>query len=544
MLEKPFLSDLVWRLGWTLLHSLWEVLLVGATVALALSMLARKSANIRYWVACCGMASLYIPLIPTFVSAPTRPTVTAGVTVQTDGDVPVDDIEDLQIVTNVELGTDAVVSVTSSEVQQVQSSAKLPAVIPINPTDSVSAWLPWIVGAWLAVVGLLSLSHIGGWFYAFRLRQLAKSPTSVATVERFQELALRMGVRRTVQLLESVRIDVPIAFGWLKPVVLLPPSLLTGLSPAELDAVIAHELAHIRRYDYLVNLLQTFTETLLFFHPVVWILSRRIRTEREYCCDDEAIAICGGKVDYARALATVEASRTPQLAMSFLGKSKNMTLDRVRRIMGASPSNSHSWMNGGLASLLLIASLIIALLLPSETEADSQEVTEPASGNSRFRMDIQFEGESDKPFYNFTLSNFATNKILNNFWQVQKVDAKDEKIARAQRWLKESNFYDHAKQGEIGSTDLKQRYLLRVNVGDEVFVEDLGWGLGTLLRLRSLQSVLNGGKKRNNTKLDPMLSRLAGYQKLWTQSRVINDVKTRLTGKRKSFQAGQPIRVK
>ena len=102
------------------------------------------------------------------------------------------------------------------------------------------------------------------------------------------------------------RVDVPTVIGWLKPVVLLPASALAGLSPNQVEAILAHELAHIRRHDYLVNLLQTLVETLLFYHPAVWWLSRRIRAERENCCDDLAVSLCGDPVAYAAALAELE----------------------------------------------------------------------------------------------------------------------------------------------------------------------------------------------------------------------------------------------
>ena len=103
--------------------------------------------------------------------------------------------------------------------------------------------------------------------------------------------------------------QVPSVVGWLRPVILLPASALTGLSPAHLDAIIAHELAHVRRHDFAVNLLQTAAEILLFYHPACWWISRRIRAEREHCCDDIAVSLCGDRLLYATALADLEALR-------------------------------------------------------------------------------------------------------------------------------------------------------------------------------------------------------------------------------------------
>src|SRR5262249_55483729 len=143
-------------------------------------------------------------------------------------------------------------------------------------------------------------------------------------------LAARLRVRMPVKLVESALVEVPTVIGWLKPMILLPAAALAGLDPRQLEALLAHELAHVRRHDYLVNLLQTAIETLLFYPPAVWWLSRRIREERELCCDDLAITVCGDGMVYARALATMEELRSaPALTLAADGGS---LLARIRRI--------------------------------------------------------------------------------------------------------------------------------------------------------------------------------------------------------------------
>src|SRR5206468_7636590 len=128
----------------------------------------------------------------------------------------------------------------------------------------------------------------------------------------------RLGVAGAVRVLASAMARVPSTVGWHRPVILLPVSALTALTPGQIEMIVAHELAHIRRRDYLVNLMQTAIEILLFYHPAVWWLSREIRQEREHCCDDVAVAICGDPLVYARALTEIEALRSspPQLAMA------------------------------------------------------------------------------------------------------------------------------------------------------------------------------------------------------------------------------------
>src|SRR5438105_9546309 len=141
-----------------------------------------------------------------------------------------------------------------------------------------------------------------------------------------------MGFERVIRYCECDRLDAPAAFGWIRPVVLLPVRALSGLTEDQIEAVIAHELAHIRRLDCFVNLFQIAVETLLFYHPAVWWVSQRIRTEREHCCDDEAVALCGDAVNYARALTLMEEWRTaPSLMMA---ANRSPLSQRVVRILG------------------------------------------------------------------------------------------------------------------------------------------------------------------------------------------------------------------
>ncbi len=143
-----------------------------------------------------------------------------------------------------------------------------------------------------------------------------------------------MGLTRAIGYCESLRLDAPaVVAGWIRPVVLLPVSALSGLTQAQLEAVIAHELAHIRRYDTLVNLFQVAVETLLFYHPAVWWLGSRLRAEREHCCDDAAVELCGSPVTYAHALTRMAESKSaPQLAMAV---NRSPLVERIARLLGA-----------------------------------------------------------------------------------------------------------------------------------------------------------------------------------------------------------------
>jgi beta-lactamase regulating signal transducer with metallopeptidase domain len=204
------------------------------------------------------------------------------------------------------------------------------------PPEATPAYFLWLVEAWFAGVMLLSLRSAGGFLVVERLRRKESTPLDKELRELCLSLQRRMGLTRVVRYCQCVHLDAPAVAGWIRPVVFLPLTALTGLSAAQLEAVIAHELAHIRRFDAFVNLFQIAGETLLFYHPAVWWLGREIRAERENCCDDEAVRLCGGPVNYAKALAHMaEWQAAPRLAMA---ANRGPLSLRVARLLGANES--------------------------------------------------------------------------------------------------------------------------------------------------------------------------------------------------------------
>lgn len=225
----------------------------------------------------------------------------------------------------------------------------------------VSGNLHALVLAWGLGVVLSSLRLLSGWL---RLRRLVREaePAPIEWQDALERLARQLGMTRPVRLLRSAAIDVPATLGWLRPVVLLPVTVLTGLSARQLEMVLAHELAHIRRHDFAVNLVQTLVETLLFYHPAVWWMSRVIRVERENCCDDIAVGTSGNAVSYARTLTALEALRELPLpvsgpAMSALGGSLTA---RVRRLVGRPATRCASRWEAGALLLTLMSGLAVA----------------------------------------------------------------------------------------------------------------------------------------------------------------------------------------
>ena len=227
---------------------------------------------------------------------------------------------------------------------------------PARPQNTPPYFL-WLVEGWFAGVVLLGLRTAGGLLLVERLRRKESTPVTEELLALCLALQQRMGLSRAVRYCESIRLDAPAVAGWVRPVVLLPVTAITGLSTEQLEAVIAHELAHIQRLDAFVNLFQVGVETLLFYHPAVWWLGRRIRAERENCCDDAAVKLCGSPVTYARALTRMaEWKAAPQLAMA---ANRSPLVERIARLLGASrPTESFRGANLSAALLCLFTALL------------------------------------------------------------------------------------------------------------------------------------------------------------------------------------------
>ncbi len=260
------------------------------------------------------------------------------------------------------LGTVAILERAPVPVVSVDYSTVAPAVSNITEvlsnTPPVSSFdlLSCLVWIWCGGVCIFGARAFGGWLMLQRLRRTAQEAISPALLERCRRLKERIGINAVVRFAYSDVVDVPAVVGWFRPVVLIPLSAMSGLSVEQLDAIIAHELAHIRRYDALVNLFQIAMETVLFYHPAVWWVNRVIRTERENCCDDIAVAVCGNASEYARALAMMSGAQ-PKWAMAANGGALKA---RVGRLLGMQKM-AHGIPRAGLAVLALLCASCVVL---------------------------------------------------------------------------------------------------------------------------------------------------------------------------------------
>jgi beta-lactamase regulating signal transducer with metallopeptidase domain/predicted flap endonuclease-1-like 5' DNA nuclease len=322
--------DVLRNLALALSHFVWQGAAIAALAAAAMAF-ARKASG-RYAIGVAALALMFVAPLATFFVLNNSAAEPAGP-------------RDLAI---------AVALETTANL-----NAHQPALIPPAEPVSVNVTaLNWLVTVWFTGVLLFSLRTIGGFLVVARLRRRDSHPVTAELLARCRDLQHRLGITRAVRYCESLHLDAPAVLGWFRPVVFLPLSALTGLNETQLRAVIAHELAHIRRFDAFVNVFQVAVETLLFYHPAVWWLNKRIRAERENCCDDVALSVCGNPTEYARALALMEEWRVaPSLAMAV---NRGPLASRVARLLGLGEKGS-GLRNAGLAfAILCVATAVMA----------------------------------------------------------------------------------------------------------------------------------------------------------------------------------------
>jgi beta-lactamase regulating signal transducer with metallopeptidase domain len=236
--------------------------------------------------------------------------------------------------------------------------------------SAMAKLFPWLDGFWLLGVAVLFVRAIGGWRFLRHLTRTEQSSAPENVLLRFEQIVKRLGISGTVKLRMAPGILSPFAVGCLRSLVYLPASAVTSLSPEQLDAVLAHELEHIRRADYFWNTLQTAVETMFFFHPAVWWIGSRVREQRELCCDDVALRFTSQPWVYASALATLEENRSSQLlfAMPLSGKGhKSGLLSRTARILGVpceTAASSTRWLLA-LTLCFAIMSCFFVLQMPA-----------------------------------------------------------------------------------------------------------------------------------------------------------------------------------
>ena len=301
-------------LGWALIHFIWQGLLIGAGYGASRYLLRSRPPVWRYVSGLIALVLLVAAPVWTFIQL---------------------------------LGIDAAVPVA------------------LGPADVNAGWqvwaaqaLPWVVIVWMIGVCAVSARVVWGWLQLNRLRNQGTWDLPEGWNARIDRLKRAFGVTRNVLVRVSDQVLVPTVMGWMQPLILIPASVVTGLSPQQLELIIAHELGHIRRLDYVVNLLQVMVETLLFYHPIVHWISRHVREDRELCCDDLVLSTCGQPVDYAKALTNLETLRSGWL-QPVLNATGGSLLKRVERILFRRDEDNQSSLGAQAMVGLLTLSVVV-----------------------------------------------------------------------------------------------------------------------------------------------------------------------------------------
>ncbi len=366
-----FSDNLDYALGWMVIHSLWQATLIAIISGILMLVLRKKAAKMRYVVANVALLAVVVSAVVTFclyydfAQEPATMTFTA-----TD---------------NVENTEGVAVSAQTPTPEPVAANS-----LTINGfKDYFNHNIPLIVTIWILGVALFLLKLLGGISYIYYLKNRMNFPADEYWADMLQRLSEKAGLKKGIEIVESAMVRTPMVVGHLKPMILFPMGVINRLTPEEVEAILAHELAHVMRNDFIFNILQSVAEALFYFHPAVWWLSAQISNERESACDDMAIELINSKINYARALVAIQEMAyfplTPSLA--FAGQRKSQFVMRMQRILNQ-PNNKTNIMEKLISTSALVL-LVVGLafgenLTPDNVKNDPLSISDEKAENTAF----------------------------------------------------------------------------------------------------------------------------------------------------------------
>lgn len=386
---------LMHALGWSLLHFCWQGTVIAILLAGALDVLRSRSSQIRYMVSCSALALMFLAPLATFAHL--------------------------------------AASHKATEFRVVNSGLDRSPVVRLpNGFGNTDPWLdevagkldrsvPWVLACWLAGVVLLlsrlNLALIG----VRRMKSAAVQPAPRELHLLLQKSSGRLGVARAVRLANSALVQTPTVMGWLRPVILMPAGCLVGLSTIQVEAILAHELAHIRRHDYLVGILQSVVETFLFYHPAMWWVSKQVRQEREHCCDDLAVRASGDSLAYAKALSFLE-ERRASVPMVALGSNGGVLAMRIRRLLGYKDAPAVPWLAAITFLVVVVAGAMLcigtAARAASQESAAENGQSLPAKYQQWLNEDVVWiVTPEERSAFSQLKSDEERDKFMNQFWE-------------------------------------------------------------------------------------------------------------------------------
>ncbi len=331
-------EEFIKAIGWTIFHSLWQGAITSILLAGMLLLTRTSNSRLRYILSAAALFFMFGISIITFTQVYTSSThVFSG-------------LMDASIGTSNSIGT------TNLTVQSVINSN--PDLIE-TVTSYFAKQMPLIVTLWFFGFLVFSFRFVGGVVHVQNLRRDGIKTLDDFWIYRLRELSEKFGLNKLVQIFESSKVKVPATIGYIKPVILLPLGMISGLPQDQVEAIIIHELAHIKRYDFLINLFQAFIETLFFYHPVIWWISSTMKNERENRCDDLTLELCGGSLIYFKALYNLQqiCSAETDFVLAAIGK-KNQLFRRINRMNSNKKNTSYGFKFAAFAVLLTIIAAV------------------------------------------------------------------------------------------------------------------------------------------------------------------------------------------
>ena len=439
--EQP----LIHAVGWSLLHFLWQGALVALLLASALRVLSNRSSQLRYMAAACAL-----------VLMAASPLVTFGL-----------------LAVNASAENQAL-SYRIAETHQ-RLSLRSDVSGPARPwmEDMVEALdhsLPWVLATWFTGTTLLLCRLNIGLIVARRMKSISTQPVAIELQRVFHDVSRRLGVVRPVSLVNSVLVQVPTVIGWLRPAVLLPVGCLTGLSTIQIEAIFAHELAHIRRHDYLVSIFQSIVEAVLFYHPAVWWVSKQVRREREECCDDLAVSISGDRLAYAKALSFLEERRAPLPAVALNANGGELAL-RIKRLLGYEEPPASWWTATTLCAVVVAAAaLCMGTFAGGQTNAGDQSSVKgdgvPHSTDAQYQRWVDEDvlwiiAPEERAAYLKLSTGEERDEFIRQFWQRRDAGAPGGNDVRAEHYRRVAYANQHFAAGVPGwKTDRGRIYIM------------------------------------------------------------------------------------
>lgn len=348
--QLPFTADLIPAFGWALLHSFWQAFFIFACLRLVLLIWPQASSSIKYNLSYISLTGIFTWFSVTLIQ-------------QLYAVRKVKEAAQIMIETGVR-------QTAALEVPVVyKGQAELTGMFP-----SLEMWFPLLIAVYVAGVAVMTIKLVLDLLQLQQIKQKQVLPIDVAWEKHLERLAAQLRIPRRVKLLISQHIGVPVMIGFLKPVILMPIAMFNNLTAEQLEAILLHELAHVKRNDYLLNIFQSIVETILFFNPFIWWISKNIRLEREHCCDDLVIASKVQPLHYAKALVALEEYRLTVNAMAMAAAdNKQHLFHRIKRIMEMKTKNIN-YTQKLLAVMIIAVGLVsIAWLNPSARNKEEKK---------------------------------------------------------------------------------------------------------------------------------------------------------------------------